>query len=190
MALCFVCWQEIGRISIEMNGTLEDQLTNLKEYQESIVSYTPEINTLEGYHQLIQEALVFDNKYTPYTMEVCAQIHLFKLLLIFGFCYFFFLIPPLPCVLCSSLQHLRVSWEQLLTTIARTINEVENQILTRDAKGISQEQLYEYRSSFNHFDKVRALNCAFSNIKHSYFVITVQVGGRNCCLCVLVQSAF
>lgn len=66
-------WQEIGRISIEMNGTLEDQLTSLKEYQKSIVSYTPEINTLEGYHQLIQEALVFDNKYTPYTMEVCAQ---------------------------------------------------------------------------------------------------------------------
>lgn len=55
-----------------MNGTLEDQLTNLKEYQNSIVSYTPEINTLEGYHQLIQEALVFDNKYTPYTMEVRA----------------------------------------------------------------------------------------------------------------------
>uniref|UniRef100_H2TJE4 Actinin alpha 4 n=1 Tax=Takifugu rubripes TaxID=31033 RepID=H2TJE4_TAKRU len=110
--------EEIGRISIEMNGTLEDQLTNLKDYQDSIVSYTPEINTLEGYHQLIQEALVFDNKYTPYTME-----------------------------------HLRVSWEQLLTTIARTINEVENQILTRDAKGISQEQLYEYRTSFNHFDK-------------------------------------
>ncbi|MEQ2160671.1 Alpha-actinin-4 [Goodea atripinnis] len=51
------------------------------------------------------------------------------------------------------LQHLRVGWEQLLTTIARTINEVENQILTRDAKGISQEQLYEYRASFNHFDK-------------------------------------
>lgn len=48
-----------------------------------------------------------------------------------------------------------MGWEQLLTTIARTINEVENQILTRDAKGISQEQLYEYRASFNHFDKVR-----------------------------------
>lgn len=63
-------WQEIGRISIEMNGTLEDQLTHLKEYQESIISYTPEINTLEGYHQLIQEALIFDNQYTSYTMEV------------------------------------------------------------------------------------------------------------------------
>ncbi|KAG7239920.1 hypothetical protein INR49_003648 [Caranx melampygus] len=110
--------EEIGRISIEMNGTLEDQLTNLKDYQQNIMSYMPEINKLEGFHQLIQEALIFDNQYTSYTME-----------------------------------HLRVGWEQLLTTIARTINEVENQILTRDAKGISQEQLYEYRASFNHFDK-------------------------------------
>ncbi|KAF0030233.1 hypothetical protein F2P81_016964 [Scophthalmus maximus] len=53
----------------------------------------------------------------------------------------------------DKMEHLRVGWEQLLTTIARTINEVENQILTRDAKGISQEQLFEYRTSFNHFDK-------------------------------------
>ena len=49
-----------------------------------------------------------------------------------------------------------MGWEQLLTTIARTINEVENQILTRDAKGISQEQMQEFRASFNHFDKVGA----------------------------------
>lgn len=54
----------------------------------------------------------------------------------------------------SPLQHIRVGWEQLLTTIARTINEIENQILTRDAKGISQEQLNEFRASFNHFDRV------------------------------------
>ncbi|CAL8363020.1 unnamed protein product [Merluccius merluccius] len=110
--------EEIGRISIEMNGTLEDQLTNLREYEQSIIEYKPHIDQLEGDHQLIQEALIFDNKYTAYTME-----------------------------------HLRVGWEQLLTTIARTINEIENQILTRDAKGISQEQLHEYRASFNHFDK-------------------------------------
>uniref|UniRef100_A0A8C1ZVY7 Actinin, alpha 4 n=1 Tax=Cyprinus carpio TaxID=7962 RepID=A0A8C1ZVY7_CYPCA len=111
---------EIGRISIEMNGTLEDQLTHLRQYEQSIIEYKPNIDQLEGDHQLIQEALIFDNKYTAYTME-----------------------------------HLRVGWEQLLTTIARTINEIENQILTRDAKGISQEQLHEYRTSFNHFDKVR-----------------------------------
>ncbi|XP_028856041.1 alpha-actinin-4 isoform X2 [Denticeps clupeoides] len=110
--------EEIGRISIEMNGTLEDQLTHLRQYEQSIIEYKPNIEKLEGDHQLIQEALIFDNKYTPYTME-----------------------------------HLRVGWEQLLTTIARTINEIENQILTRDAKGISQEQLHEYRTSFNHFDK-------------------------------------
>ncbi|KAI3353614.1 hypothetical protein L3Q82_004817 [Scortum barcoo] len=120
--------EEIGRISIEMNGTLEDQLTSLKDYQKTIMSYMPEINTLEGYHQLIQEALIFDNQYTPYTMESIKAVK-------------------------SRDEHLRVGWEQLLTTIARTINEVENQILTRDAKGISQEQLYEYRASFNHFDK-------------------------------------
>lgn len=56
-------------------------------------------------------------------------------------------------------QHIRVGWEQLLTTIARTINEVENQILTRDAKGISQEQMQEFRASFNHFDKVSSSLC-------------------------------
>uniref|UniRef100_A0A8C2IYF9 Actinin, alpha 4 n=1 Tax=Cyprinus carpio TaxID=7962 RepID=A0A8C2IYF9_CYPCA len=111
---------EIGRISIEMNGTLEDQLTHLRQYEQSIIEYKPNIDQQEGNHQLIQEALIFDNKYTAYTME-----------------------------------HLRVGWEQLLTTIARTINEIENQILTRDAKGISQEQLHEYRTSFNHFDKKR-----------------------------------
>ncbi|XP_075892652.1 alpha-actinin-4-like isoform X3 [Nelusetta ayraudi] len=113
--------EEIGAKAIEMHGTLEKQLEDLKTYQESIISYTPEINTLESIHQEIQEALIFDNPYTSYTME-----------------------------------HLRVGWEQLLTTIARTINEVENQILTRDAKGISQEQLIEYRASFNHFDKKRS----------------------------------
>lgn len=53
-----------------MNGTLEDQLEQLKDYQENIISYTQEISKLEGFHQLIQEALIFDNPYTSYTMEV------------------------------------------------------------------------------------------------------------------------
>lgn len=53
------------------------------------------------------------------------------------------------------METLRVGWEQLLTSINRTINEVENQILTRDSKGITQEQLTEFRASFNHFDKNR-----------------------------------
>lgn len=63
-------FQEIGRISIEMNGTLEDQLNHLKQYEQSIVDYKPNIDLLEQQHQLIQEALIFDNKHTNYTMEV------------------------------------------------------------------------------------------------------------------------
>ncbi|MBN3289560.1 ACTN3 protein, partial [Polypterus senegalus] len=112
--------EEIGHISVDMAGSLEDQMNQLKQYEQNIINYKSNIDKLEGDHQLIQEALIFDNKHTNYTME-----------------------------------HIRVGWEQLLTTIARTINEVENQILTRDAKGISQEQLNEFRASFNHFDRKR-----------------------------------
>uniref|UniRef100_A0A8C2M0U8 Actinin alpha 4 n=1 Tax=Cricetulus griseus TaxID=10029 RepID=A0A8C2M0U8_CRIGR len=101
--------EEIGRISIEMNGTLEDQLSHLKQYECSIVDYKPNLDLLEQQHQLIQEALIFDNKHTNYTMEV------------------------------------RHPW--VLDTCWA------NQILTRDAKGISQEQMQEFRASFNHFDK-------------------------------------
>ncbi|KAG1972836.1 alpha-actinin-2 [Pimephales promelas] len=110
--------EEIGRCSMAMEGTLEDQMTQLKQFEHVIVSYKQNIDRLEGDHQLIQESLIFDNKHTNYTME-----------------------------------HIRVGWELLLTTIARTINEIETQILTRDAKGISQEQMNEFRSSFNHFDR-------------------------------------
>ncbi|KAI7804493.1 alpha-actinin-2b isoform X1 [Triplophysa rosa] len=110
--------EEIGRCAMVMGGTLEDQMTQLKQYEHVIVSYKPNIDRLEGDHQLIQESLIFDNKHTNFTME-----------------------------------HIRVGWELLLTTIARTINEIETQILTRDAKGISQEQMNEFRSSFNHFDR-------------------------------------
>ncbi|XP_061083605.1 alpha-actinin-2-like isoform X6 [Conger conger] len=110
--------EEIGHSTMEVSETLEDQMTQLKQLEHVIVNYKPNIDTLEGDHQLIQESLIFDNKHTNYTME-----------------------------------HIRVGWELLLTTIARTINEIETQILTRDAKGISQEQMNEFRSSFNHFDR-------------------------------------
>ncbi|KAK3749497.1 hypothetical protein QZH41_013472, partial [Actinostola sp. cb2023] len=52
-----------------------------------------------------------------------------------------------------TMEDLRVRWEQLLTATAMNINEVENQILTRDSKGITQEQMNEFRASFNFFDK-------------------------------------
>merc|ERR1712131_149718 len=83
--------EEIVGVALEMDGTLEQE---------------------------IQEALVFDNPHTNYTME-----------------------------------HIHVGMEHLRTTIARTINEIENQIMMRDAKGLSAEQMNEFRASFNHFDR-------------------------------------
>uniref|UniRef100_A0AAQ5XVD8 Actinin, alpha 2b n=1 Tax=Amphiprion ocellaris TaxID=80972 RepID=A0AAQ5XVD8_AMPOC len=131
--------EEIGRCSLEIGGTLEDQMTQLKQCEHVIVAYKPNIDKLEGDHQLIQESLVFDNKHTNYTME-----------------------------------HIRVGWELLLTTIARTINEIETQILTRDAKGISQQQMNEFRSSFNHFDRVQ-----LSTISHHWCLcLRSREGGK------------
>lgn len=53
-------------------------MTQLKQFEHVIVAYKPNIDKLEGDHQLIQESLVFDNKHTNYTMEVrfCLIIQL------------------------------------------------------------------------------------------------------------------
>ena len=52
------------------------------------------------------------------------------------------------------MEALRASWSQLIAAIQRAINETENQILIRDSKGLTEEQLQEYRKSFDHFDRV------------------------------------
>ncbi|XP_078146765.1 alpha-actinin-2-like isoform X1 [Centroberyx gerrardi] len=110
--------EEISCSSVDLGGSLEEQMNQLKQFEQAIINYKANIEKLEADHQQIQENLVFDNKHTNYTME-----------------------------------HIRVGWELLLTTIARTMNEIETQILTRDAKGISQQQINEFRSSFTHFDR-------------------------------------
>jgi len=101
-------------------GSLEDHLNRLRGIEKEVFAFKPNMDELERYNQEVQEAMIFENRHTQYTMET-----------------------------------LRVGWEQLLTSIARSINEVENQILTRDSKGISNEQMDEFRKSFNHFDKKR-----------------------------------
>lgn len=52
------------------------------------------------------------------------------------------------------MEALRASWGQMIAAIMRALNETQNQILIRDSKGLSEEQITEYRKSFNHFDKV------------------------------------
>lgn len=93
----------VTAIGMGLQGSLEDQLHRLKEYQQGVNAYKSNIEDLEKIHQAVQEGMIFENRYTQYTMET-----------------------------------LRVGWEQLLTSINRNINEVENQILTRDSKGITQ----------------------------------------------------
>ena len=89
---------------------------------------------------MVQEALVFGNKLTKYSME-----------------------------------HIRVGWEHLQTTMSLTINEVENQILMRDAKGLTQEQMNEFRASFNHFDRVRVTfsKMAIQKLKNNFNAIVL-----------------
>ena len=96
----------VSAIGMGMQGSLEEQLGRLREYEEAVYQFKPHLEELERINQQIQESFVFENRYTQYTMET-----------------------------------LRVGWEQLVTSVNRTINEVENQILTRDSKGITQEQL-------------------------------------------------
>ncbi|KAL9953111.1 hypothetical protein ACROYT_G040471 [Oculina patagonica] len=110
--------EKLRAIALKMQGPLEEQLKAVQGLERDVASYKPQMDELELVNQDVQEALIFENPHTEYTMEA-----------------------------------LRVNWEQLLTAIARNINEVENQILTRDSKGISEEQMKEFRNSFNFFDK-------------------------------------
>lgn len=51
-------------------GTLEDHLKLLHSLETEVAEYRPNVDELERYNQEVQEALVFDNPHTPYTMEV------------------------------------------------------------------------------------------------------------------------
>ncbi|CAD6228079.1 GSCOCG00006342001-RA-CDS [Cotesia congregata] len=131
----------VTAIGLGLQGTLEDQLHRLKEYEQAVYQYKAHLEELEKIHQAVQEGMIFENRYTQYTMET-----------------------------------LRVGWEQLLTSINRNINEVENQILTRDSKGITQEQLNEFRSSFNHFDKNRTGRLAPEEFKSCLVSLGYSIG--------------
>ena len=91
----------VAAIGIGMQGSLEEQLSRLSEYEEAVYQFKPHHEELERINQQIQESFVFENRYTQYTMET-----------------------------------LRVGWEQSVTSVNRTINEVENQILLNSIKDL------------------------------------------------------
>lgn len=63
-------------MSVDIAGSLEEQMNSLKQYEQNIINYKSNIDKLEGDHQLSQESLIFDNKHTNYSMEVrWAPLH-------------------------------------------------------------------------------------------------------------------
>ena len=61
-----------------------------------------------------------------------------------------------------------------MTSLSRSVNELENQIMTREAKGITEAQLQEFKACFNHFDKV-TLGCLFQLVLAMEFIFHVLV---------------
>lgn len=43
-------------------GSLEDQLHRLKEYEQGVYAYKPHIEELEKIHQAVQEGMIFENR--------------------------------------------------------------------------------------------------------------------------------
>ncbi|WP_187788039.1 hypothetical protein, partial [Salmonella sp. S146_54837] len=103
--------EAVMNISLSIQGSLEDQLQRLQLFEHDIMLYKTQMEELEGLNHSVQEAMVFENPHTQYTMET-----------------------------------IRVGWEQLLNNVRRSINEMENSILTRDSKGISEDQLNDFRA--------------------------------------------
>jgi len=59
----------VSAIGMGMQGSLEDQLSRLREYEEAVYQFKPHLEELERINQQIQESFVFENRYTQYTME-------------------------------------------------------------------------------------------------------------------------
>merc|ERR1712131_561580 len=62
----------VAAIGMGMQGSLEDQLTRLREYEEAVYQFKPHLEELERINQQIQESFVFENRYTQYTMETLS----------------------------------------------------------------------------------------------------------------------
>lgn len=63
----------IAAVGMGMIGTLEDQLKKLQAFEQQAAQYRPQLDELEKIHQDVQESLIFENRYTQYTMEVSFE---------------------------------------------------------------------------------------------------------------------
>lgn len=52
----------VTAIGMGLQGSLEDQLRRLKEYEQGVYAYKPHIEELEKIHQAVQEGMIFENR--------------------------------------------------------------------------------------------------------------------------------
>lgn len=52
----------VTAIGMGLQGSLEDQLHQLKQYEQNVFAYKPHIEELEKIHQAVQEGMIFENR--------------------------------------------------------------------------------------------------------------------------------
>ncbi|CAF4989064.1 unnamed protein product, partial [Rotaria socialis] len=62
--------EQLQQLTVQVVGTLEQHQKKLESMEHSVLQYRPHIDELEKYNQQIQECMIFENRHTPYTMEV------------------------------------------------------------------------------------------------------------------------
>ena len=63
----------LSEINLRSQGTLEEQLQNLKTFQDEVNAFLPNIEACEACNQENQAAMVFNNPHTRYTIEVSSS---------------------------------------------------------------------------------------------------------------------
>lgn len=63
-----------------LQGSLEDHLERLKLFEHDTSQYKPNLEDLEALNQAVQEAMIFENPHTQYTMEVRHRVAYVKAL--------------------------------------------------------------------------------------------------------------
>ncbi|CAF3992133.1 unnamed protein product [Rotaria magnacalcarata] len=62
--------EQLQQLTVQVVGTLEQHQKKLENMEHTVLQYRPHIDELEKYNQQIQECMIFENRHTPYTMEV------------------------------------------------------------------------------------------------------------------------
>lgn len=64
----------VTSLGLGLQGSLEDQKNKLLQNEQNTLQYRPQMDELERIHQEVQESMIFENRYTQYTMEVRQEV--------------------------------------------------------------------------------------------------------------------